>query len=321
MVGGDSVRPTEVALVETSSPNSYNGTLKEVALGLFMATINSVPAGEFVVRVAGKNIFSKPSNGLFQRRSSTKLQASNVTITTQADGTLVPGTNFTLTFTVATTGSGGVFNITVSNDRSFVMTNVPSSLTLARGGSAKGTVTLAVPINTTSGSDVEAESPGGADSNYAVLRLSVVALVTDITPPGCKVVRVNANCSANCMLSSWDLSANMTDGNGSGIQSVAIRQGNGSLSTSTVLDRGVNVTQAFYRASCCFPKVELVVVDAVGNVGTCFRSLNATVSQSTNATSNITIINSNNSAECCPFLPVFFWLIVGTSLFYQYMQL
>ncbi|KAL7889457.1 hypothetical protein AOLI_G00017290 [Acnodon oligacanthus] len=280
MAGADSVRPTEVALVEASSPNSYNGTLKEVALGLFMATINSVPAGEFVVR-------------------------------TQADGTLVPGKNFTLTFTVATTGSGGVFNITVSNDRSFVMTNVPSSLTLARGGSANGTVTLTVPRNTTSGSDF----------TFDVLRLSVVALVTDITPPGCKVVRVNANCSANCMLSSWDLSANMTDGNGSGIQSVTIWQGNGSLSTSTVLDRGVNVTQAFYRASCCFPKVELVVVDAVGNVGTCFRSLNATVSQSTNATSNITIINSNNSAECCPFLPVFFWLIVGTSLFYQYMQL
>ncbi|KAL7889464.1 hypothetical protein AOLI_G00017220 [Acnodon oligacanthus] len=124
--------------------------------------------------------------------------------------------------------------------------------------------------------------------------------VTDITPPGCKVVRVNANCSANCMLSSWDLSANMTDGNGSGIQSVTIWQGNGSLSTSTVLDRGVNVTQAFYRASCCFPKVELVVVDAVGNVGTCFRSLNATVSQSPNATSNITIINRANSDDTEP---------------------
>ncbi|KAL7877148.1 hypothetical protein SRHO_G00037910 [Serrasalmus rhombeus] len=324
MVGGDSVRPTEVALVEASSSKSYNGTLKEVALGLFMASINSVPAGEFVVRVAGKNIFSKASNGLFQRQSSTQLQASNVTVTTQADGTLVPGKNFTLTFTVATTGSGGVFNIRVSNDRSFTMTNVPSSLTLARGGSANGTVTLAAPRNTTSGSDVtltiEAEAPGGADSNYAVLRLSVVALVTDITPPVCKVVSINANCLGNCMLSSWDLSANMTDGNGSGIQSVTIRQGNGSLSTSTAPDRGVNVTQAFYSASCCFPKVELMVVDAVGNVGTCFRSLNVTVSQSTNATSTITTTNTNR-AECCLFLPVFFWLTIGTSLFYQYMQL
>ncbi|KAL6487768.1 hypothetical protein MHYP_G00043940 [Metynnis hypsauchen] len=325
MVGGDSVTPTEVALVEASSSKSYNGTLKEVALGMFMASINSVPAGEFVVRVAGKNIFSKASNGLFQRQSSTQLQASNVSITTQADGILVPGKNFTLTFTVATTGSGGVFNIRVSNDRSFIMTNVPSSLTLVRGGSANGTVTLAAPRNTTSGSDVtltiEAETPGGADSNYAVLRLSVVALVTDITPPVCEVVSVNANCLGDCMLSFWDLSANMTDGNGSGIQSVTIRQGNGSLSTSTVPDRGVNVTQAFYSASCCFPKVELMVVDAVGNVGTCFRSLNVTVSQSTNATSTMTTINNNNGAECCLFLPVFFWLTVGTSLFYQYMQL
>ncbi|KAL6487784.1 hypothetical protein MHYP_G00044100 [Metynnis hypsauchen] len=329
MVGGDSVRPTEVALVEASSSKSYNGTLKEVALGMFMASINSVPAGEFVVRVAGKNIFSKAPNGLFQRQSSTQLQASNVSITTQADGILVPGKNFSLTFTVATTGSGGVFNIRVSNDRSFIMTNVPSSLTLVCGGSANGTVTLAAPRNTTSGSDItltiEDEAPGGADSNLLafdlIFQYAVKERVTDITPPVCEVVSVNANCLGNCLLSSWDLSANMTDGNGSGIQSVTIRQGNGSLSTSTVPDRGVNVTQAFYSASCCFPKVELMVVDAVGNVGTCFRSLNVTVSQITNATSTMTIINNNNGAECCLFLPVFFWLTVGTSLFYQYMQL
>ncbi|KAI4895400.1 hypothetical protein NFI96_022023, partial [Prochilodus magdalenae] len=267
MLGGDRVRPTEIALVEASSSNTFNGTLKEVSLGMFLATIKSVPAGEFVVRVVGGSSFSKASNGFFQRQSSTQLHASNVTVIVQADGTLEPGKSFTLPFTVATKGSGGIFSIRVSNDRGFVMTTVPSSLTLERGGSANATVSLAVPKSTPSGSDItvtiEAQGPGEVNSNYAVLRLSVIAPVTDIYPPVCEVVSVKGNCSGNCSLSSWDISAYMTDRNGSGIHGVTIRQGSGTLNTSTVLDRGVNITVAFYSASCCFPEMELVMVDAV----------------------------------------------------------
>ena len=110
-----------------------------------------------------------------------KIPSHNVFPQTQADGTLEPGRNFTLPFTVATNGSGGIFTVRVSNDRSFEAV-FNSSLTLEQGGSANGTVTLVVPENTPSGSDVtvtvEVEAPGGADSNYAVLRLSVVAPVT-----------------------------------------------------------------------------------------------------------------------------------------------
>ncbi|XP_072533311.1 LOW QUALITY PROTEIN: von Willebrand factor A domain-containing protein 7-like [Salminus brasiliensis] len=313
------------------------GTLEEIASDQFMVTINMMPAGEFVVRVTGVNSSSRASDGLFQRQSSTQLRSSSVTVTAQADETLEPGRTLTLPFTVATNGSGGIFNIRVSNDRSFLMTDAPSTLTLETGGSANGTVTLAAPGNTPSGTDVtvtiEAEAPGGTDSNYAVLRLSVVAPVTDITPPVCEIVSVNANCSGNCSLSSWDLSANMTDRNGSGIQSVSVRQGTGSLNTSTVLDGGVNVTVVLYTASCCFPQVELVVVDSVGNVGSCGRSLIADVSASTSPTSTNTAANtttatvgttvqtSTNGAERSRSLPVFFWLTVGTASLYQLMQL
>ncbi len=49
------------------------------------------------------------------------------------------------------------------------------------GGSAQGTVSLTPPVNMVSGTDVtltiEAEGPGGTDSNYAVLRLSVLSKV------------------------------------------------------------------------------------------------------------------------------------------------
>jgi uncharacterized membrane protein len=50
------------------------------------------------------------------------------------------------------------------------------------GGNATGELTITVPANTPSGTDVtvtiEAVAPGASDSNYAVLRLSVVTKVT-----------------------------------------------------------------------------------------------------------------------------------------------
>lgn len=54
MVGGDSERPTEVSLVEASSSNSLHGSLEKVASGQYLVTFNSIPAGEFTVRVGGQ---------------------------------------------------------------------------------------------------------------------------------------------------------------------------------------------------------------------------------------------------------------------------
>ncbi|KAF4090722.1 hypothetical protein AMELA_G00055150 [Ameiurus melas] len=246
-----------------------------------------------------------------ERQSPTQFQTSSVTITTEPVGTAEPGKQITLPFTVATNGSGGSFSISVSNDRNFD-TRFNTSITLESGGSANDTVTLTVPENTSSGTDVtvtiQAEAPGGSDSNYAVLRLAVIAPVTDFTPPVCEAVSINANCSGNCNLSTWYLTANVTDGNGSGIQNVRVLQGNGNLNTTTVLsDTGVNVTMVVYNSSCCSSDLELVAVDAEGNVATCFKSVRATEP-------------STNGVECSSFLPVFLWLNLGVSL-YQFMQL
>ncbi|KAB5581392.1 hypothetical protein PHYPO_G00175120 [Pangasianodon hypophthalmus] len=276
MIGGSSVKLTELSLVEASSSNSLNGTLEDVGSGQYLVTFNTIPAGEFTVRVVGQIGSSRSSDNTFQRQSPTQFQASTVTVTTEPVGTAEPGKQLTLPFTVATNGSGGSFNIRVSNDRNFD-TLFNKSLTLESGGSANGTVTLTVPENTSSGTDVtvtiQADAPDGSDSNYAVLRLAVIAPRTDITPPLCEAVSINANCSGNCSFSSWYLTANVTDGNGTGIQSVRVLQGNGNLSTTTVLsDTGVNVTVVIYNSSCCSSDLELVAVDAVGNVATCFKS-------------------------------------------------
>lgn len=86
---------------------------------------------------------------------------------------------------MATIDSGGSFNIRVSNDRNFAV-HFNTSISLGSGGSANDSVTLIVPENTSSGTDVtvtiQAEAPDGSNSNYAVLRLAVIApVITYIT--------------------------------------------------------------------------------------------------------------------------------------------
>lgn len=83
-------------------------------------------------------------------------------------------------FSVKANETGGNFTIRATNSRRFEST-FPTSLYLKAGDSATGTVTLLAPLNIPSGSDVtltiEAEAPGGVDTNYVVLRLSIVNTV------------------------------------------------------------------------------------------------------------------------------------------------
>lgn len=109
--------------------------------------------------------------------------------------------------------------------------------------------------------------------------------VTDITRPVCQVVSSSTNCPSSpalCTSSQWEFVANLTDGiNGTGIESLTIRQGNGTLNTSTATGaEGENITVATYSASCCSQNVVLAAVDRVGNVGTC-------VGQARESTTNV----------------------------------
>lgn len=196
-------------------------------------------------------------------------------------------------------------------------------LTLVTGQYANATLTITPPASTQSGTDVtltiDVQSSNGVDSNYAVLRLSVVTKVsqwnkqkrfwtyphkllvktcptdqklnvdspfthvkhifllfqiTDFIQPLCEVVSVQDNkCPrdlSQCGHFQWGLSANITDGNGTGIESISLHQGNGTL-TYTSLSAPIIV--ANYNASCCSQIVEIIAVDKVGNVGKCYQSI------------------------------------------------
>ncbi|CAK6971424.1 von Willebrand factor A domain-containing protein 7-like [Scomber scombrus] len=274
LTGSDSATVTEVALVESSGSGEVKGVVEPQASGNFLVHVDRIPSVEFVVRVKGQDggVTPKASSFVFQRQSPINFRASNLIISAESNDILEPGTPFSVPFSVMTNGIGGNVTIRVTNDRHFDST-FPSSLFLETGKSVNGTVTLTAPLNTPSGTDftltIEAEAPGGNDTNYVVLRFSVVNMVTDFTQPACQLLSLQSNCSNNCSSSMWEISVRVTDGSeGTGVDHVSLKQGRGSLNTNLTADNG-NVTLVSYKASCCSPDVELLVVDQVGNVGSC----------------------------------------------------
>ncbi|KAJ8349027.1 hypothetical protein SKAU_G00276160, partial [Synaphobranchus kaupii] len=228
VVGGDSPTVTEVSLVEVSGLRVENGTWRALGEGDYLVSMEKVPDGSFVILLKGVDGMPRLSQNSFQRQSNTQQKASSLTVTALVNGALEPGVPFSVPFTVMSSGMAGNYTIRSRDDRGFI-TSAPSSLFLESRGSAQGSVQLEAPSSTLSGTDVtltiEAESPGRNDFNYAVLRISVLNKVTDLRRPVCQVVSVSSNCSKNCSESEWELTANLTDGNGTGIQSVAVRLG------------------------------------------------------------------------------------------------
>ncbi|KAF4115314.1 hypothetical protein G5714_002803 [Onychostoma macrolepis] len=275
VTGGDSVSVTDVLLVEASGSDVVHGTIKSLGATDFLVNIDRIPEWAFVVQLKGLlNDSTRSSPSRFQRQSPTQQRGSGVNIMAQPNNTIEPGIPFNLNFTLVTNATGGSYTIRAWTDRSFSV-SFPSSLDTGTEGSAQGSVTLTARSDTESGTDVtltiEAEDSESSDSNYVVLRFTVMTKVTDFSSPVCQVVSIKADCPVECSKASWELSANLTDGNGTGIANVSLSRGNGSLSLSYVMSAdGTNVTVASYNASCCSQEVELVAVDRLQQVESAF---------------------------------------------------
>ncbi|XP_054907450.1 von Willebrand factor A domain-containing protein 7-like [Poeciliopsis prolifica] len=268
--GSDSAAVTEVALVESTKGSEETvGVVVPQGSGDFLVQVDVMPTVEFVVRVKGRVQGSATD---FQRQSPTNFRASNLTLSADPDSILVAGTMTSVPFTVASTRSDENITIRATNSRSLDST-FPSVLLVESGNSTNGTVTLLAPLSIPSGSDViltiVAETPDGSDTNYIVLRFSIVNSINDFTQPECQLVSMQSSCAENCSLSVWAASIRVTDGDsGAGVQRVSLIQGTGVFNTN--LEAGnQNVTLVSYVASCCAPVMQLLVVDRVGNVGTC----------------------------------------------------
>ncbi|KAM4547208.1 von Willebrand factor A domain-containing protein 7-like [Fundulus diaphanus] len=268
ITGSDSATVTEVALVESSKGSEETlGVVESQGDGNFLVQFDVIPVVEFVVRVKGR---VQGSSNDFQRQSPTNFRASNLTLTANSENIFIPGTLLSVPFTVASNGPDGNVTIRAFNSGGFEST-FPTILLLEGGNSTNGTVTLSAPMNTPSGSDViltiEAESPDGTDSNYIMLRFSIINSFNDFTHPECELLNRESNCTENCSLTAWNIYVRVTDSE-AGVDRVGLIQGNGTFNTS--LEAGnAGITLVSYAASCCAPEMEMLVVDRVGNVGTC----------------------------------------------------
>ncbi|XP_047432280.1 von Willebrand factor A domain-containing protein 7-like [Mugil cephalus] len=273
--GPSSITVEDIGLVKVSDLEAVtSGNMTDMGNGEILVTVDEVPEGGFVLLLKGTD---KESNTELQRQSTTQMSVSKVNIKAAVDSSAEPGKPLTLSFSVMTQGAGDVYSVSARNDRNYPMT-YPSSLALTTNENVNATLSITPPADTPSGTDVtltiETKSSTGLDSNYIVLRLSVVTKITDFIQPLCEVTSVVADdCphdKSQCGSFYWQLSANLTDGKGTGIETLFLHQGSGNLS-HTVLT--APTVEANYNASCCSQIAELVAVDKVGNVGKCYHSI------------------------------------------------
>ncbi|XP_041957562.1 von Willebrand factor A domain-containing protein 7 [Alosa sapidissima] len=274
--GPESLKVMEAALVEVSGSGVANGTVEEMGGGNFLVSVNSAPAGEFVVLLKGKDV---STSSRFQRQTTTQMSVTPVSVKVVADNNMEPGKSLDIPFTISTSVPRTKFNIRARNDKDFPMT-YPNSIVSGSRSTAEGTLAITAPTNTASGTDItltiDVESDGTSDSNYAVVRLSVIKKVTDFTPPECNMFNINNSCPTDCRNASWHATVNMTDGNGTGVEKVWIQEGDVSHSANETEHGGVTVIQYFCQISCCTPNLKVSVTDKEGNVGTCFHSIRST---------------------------------------------
>lgn len=281
VTGGDAVEATEIFLWESSQQIKVSGALQSFGGGTYLAGFTGVPAGDYAVVVKGDDGSSGSS---FHRQASTRLKTSSISVIAEVkDTSMEPGSSVTIPFTVAVMSDGrtdhaatGTFQVFSKNDQGFPSTS-PSSLVIApgAGGKASGAVTVTAPADAASGSDVTlalmVQNQANSDSNYAILRFAIITEVKDISAPVCETISTS-NCTSPspCSSSTWQFVANISDAGGSGVNTIEIHQGNGTLNTSAITGvDGESLIMATYSASCCSETVVLVAVDGAGNVGTC----------------------------------------------------
>nr|XP_061792057.1 von Willebrand factor A domain-containing protein 7-like [Nerophis lumbriciformis] len=291
LTGRENETVSEVTLFDSAGPTEVIGTSEFLGGTDYLVTFNEIPDGDFVLRLRGTSNSSKSTANMFQRQAATQISTSNVSVTAQVNITIIePGSTIFIPFTVCIMSRGVInettdatFTVRATNDRGFE-SSPPMSITVQAdsGGKANGTVSLTVPESAESGTDVtltiEVQNEVSADINFAVVRFGVANMSRDITQPVCMNGRVTGNCSVDssmCNSSQWSYVVEVTDGvNGTGIAGITIRQGNGTLNTSTVSGPGgENITVASYQASCCADRVALAAVDNTGNVGVCMAQV------------------------------------------------
>lgn len=191
--------------------------------------MDSVPREPFCVRLSGRD----GRGNKLQRISTEMIHPTHVQIQVLSIPRLVPGHTASVGFDVQNHGPGRLFILTAEDDRGYLYQRRPHTFPVGEMGSIRDKVDLHIPGTAEAGAAVTltltVEALDSPDSNYAVIHLIVVPLDLDTSPPSCSLRPVEQTCPSQCTGSSWSVHLAVTDKGRSGLASLQLTQGNGSL--------------------------------------------------------------------------------------------
>uniref|UniRef100_UPI00398F7363 von Willebrand factor A domain-containing protein 7-like n=1 Tax=Pristiophorus japonicus TaxID=55135 RepID=UPI00398F7363 len=259
-----------VAPEPTSSPDT------------FRAEFPSLPARRFYVSLSGRESGERE----IRRQSPTLNSVTHTRVQVDAEPSFRAGTNLSVSFKITNTGKPSTYKIRLTDDQNLTNTR-PFSTDISTNETVEGTWVVSALDDTEPGTliTLTVEAQSAFDLGYSVVQLTVTSQVEDVTPPSCVITSLSKACRTHargaCGLQHWWLEAAFTEnGGGTGRLSVLARRGNGSLARQEEEKeeeeeeggrggRHTGSTRVRYRASCCWPEVELLAVDGAGNVGRC----------------------------------------------------
>ncbi|XP_062408716.1 von Willebrand factor A domain-containing protein 7 [Sardina pilchardus] len=268
--------------------------------------IEAVPHTPFCVHLFGRDAHGST----VERVSSEMIQPTHVQIQVLSSSRLVPGHNTSVAFEVWNQGPARSFSLSAVDDHGYLSPTGPYSFHISERSSFSREVVLRTPRKAAAGEAVTltlmVRARDSADSNYAVLHLTVIPQDNDTWPPSCSAMIVHTYCPEQCSLGNWSVSLAVKDRGHSGLAAVQLSQGEGTLRvlhhggsskgqhgrlpgesreeghvsqrdhmmageprlsvTSWVGGRPVRLG---YVSTCCAPTAELVVWDRAGNSRSC----------------------------------------------------
>ncbi|XP_076849338.1 von Willebrand factor A domain-containing protein 7 isoform X2 [Brachyhypopomus gauderio] len=191
--------------------------------------VDSVPRIPFSVRLSGKD---GKGNDL-ERVSTETVQPTHVQILVRSAPPLWAGHRTAVFFEVFNHGPARHFTVTAEDDRHYLSETKSYRLSVAERGSVVGQVEVYPPPSTPAGQTVTltltVQTHDSSDSNYAVVSLIVLPEEQDRFPPVCSVMRVELACSSQCTLGNWSISLSARDRGHSGLASIQLSVGQGTL--------------------------------------------------------------------------------------------
>ncbi|KAF4101637.1 hypothetical protein G5714_018069 [Onychostoma macrolepis] len=198
--------------------------------------MDSVPRKPFSMRLSGKD----RRGNLLERVSTEMIRPTHVQIKVHSAPHLLPGHSSTVLFEIINHGPSRHFSLSAKDDHRHLSHPYQQRLFIGARGSVKREIELRTPHTAQAGTaitltlTVQAEDLPDSFINYAVVHLAVIPEEPDKMPPACSYLHMESSCPSLCSQRSWKVSLEAKDRGHSGLASIQLAQGEGTLVLSEV---------------------------------------------------------------------------------------